>query len=94
VLENCFLCLAPPHNQIEDIHASLVSSWTVDGESELSVLASSLSDDTDIEGFESGNINMSGIAGSSGLADQDGQDGQDSRSYSLEDVGSVLGALG
>jgi hypothetical protein len=55
------------------------------------VLASSLSDDMDIKGVESGKIKMSGIAGSSGLADRDGQD---SRSNSLEDVGSVLGAIG
>ena len=63
VLEICFLCLTPPHNQIEHIYASLVSSWTVDGDSELSVLVSSLSDDMDIEGVESDNIKMSGIAG-------------------------------
>jgi hypothetical protein len=75
VLEYCLLCPLPPHNQIEDIPASLTSSWTVGGESELFVLASSLFDSIDIEGVESGAIKIGGIAGSSNLADQDGQGG-------------------
>jgi hypothetical protein len=50
----------------------MISLWTVDRESELSVLASSLFDGMDIESIELGDIEMSGIAGSSGLADQDG----------------------
>jgi hypothetical protein len=51
------------------------------------MLASSLSDGIGMEGVESGDIEMGGIAVSGGLANQDGQDGQDSR----EDVGSIVG---